>query len=135
MNARSHLHLVGAAIVVGLTAACSDSPGPPTPGIVAVSLVTPDLFDGAILFALTGPGVSDVKPASSAYVAYWRVVSPTEARVIVLGDLSSGVLATFGVADVSQLDQYSAQVLEVASRGDGVRSSVIGYALKLAVSK
>ena len=134
MNATSRIPLFAAAIAFALTAGCSDSQEPPKPGVATVSLVTPNADDGAISLTITGPGISDVQPASSTYLAYSRGVSSSEARVIVLGDLSPGVLATVEVADVNHLDQYSAQVLEVASRADAARASTSGYRITLAAS-
>jgi hypothetical protein len=134
MNVISRVPFRAVAIALLLVAGCSESNEPAKPGFAAVSLVTPQTDDGAILLSITGPGISDVKPATSAYSAYWRVVSPTEARVIVLGNLSSGVLATFGVPDVRHVDQYSVTVLEVANRSDAMRTSTSAYHMTVGAS-
>ena len=67
-----------AALVVGAALACSDSTSPVTPGVATVSFVTPNTNDGAISLVLTGPGVTDVHPGSSAYAVFWRVVSASD---------------------------------------------------------
>jgi len=132
MNSPSRLGLAAVAIVVA--AACSDTTAPPKPGIVTVSFVTPHTDDGAISLDLTGPGVSSVQPGSSAYAVFWRIVSASEARLIVVGDLSAGVVATVAVGDVNRLDAYHAEVIEVATRSDSARISTAGYALTLAAA-
>ena len=119
--------------------ACGNESAPATPmptsGAAAASLVTPNVDDGAILVSLTGPGITSVQSASSAYFAQSRVVSASEVRLVVVGDLSAGVVATVVVPDVRRIGEYSGSVLEVASRGDQVRNSVAGYAIHLAVSQ
>ncbi|PYP40637.1 MAG: hypothetical protein DMD48_02855 [Gemmatimonadetes bacterium] len=130
MNARMAL----AAAVLLAAAACSDSTTPQTPGVVTLSLVTPNADDGAMALVLTGPGITSIASGSGAYAVYWRVVSPTEARVIVVGDLSNGVLATAQVAEANRLTGYHVGILEVATRSDAVRASTAGYAITLAGS-
>lgn len=115
-------------------AACGESTTPPEPGVVSLSLVTPNTDDGAMAMVLTGPGVASFSSGSSAYAVYWRVVSATEARVIVVGDLSNGVLATAQVAEANRLSGYHVGILEVATRSDAVRASTAGYAINLAGS-
>jgi len=130
MNARMAL----AAAVLLAAAACSDSTTPQTPGVVTLSLVTPNADDGAMALVLTGPGITSIASGSGAYAVYWRVVSPTQARVIVVGDLSNGVLATAQVAEANRLTGYHVGILEVATRSDAVRASTAGYAITLAGS-
>ncbi len=129
MNARARSALRIAVLLAA--AACSDTSGV-TPGIVTLALVTPNANDGAVTVVLTGPGITSLASARSAYSVYWRVVSPTEARAIVVGDLNAGVMATATVADVNQIDAYHVEVLEVATRSDSVRTSTTGYAITLA---
>jgi len=62
-------------------------------------------------------------------------VSASEVRLLVVGNLSAGMVATIVVPDVRRIGEYSGSVLEVASRGDEVRNSVAGYAIQLAVSQ
>jgi len=127
MTPRAHIALVTALLFAA--PACSDSTTPPTPGVIGLSLVTPNADDGAITLVLTGPGVTSIASGSSAYSVYWRVVSTTEARVIVVGDLSHGVLATAQVAEANRLSGYHVGILEVATRSDAVRASTTGYAV------
>jgi len=122
-----------AAIAIVALAGLADCKGDasPTPGTVTVSFHTPTTDDGAVLFMLTGPGVREAQAASSTYKVYWRVVSATEVRFLVVGNLTSGVVATVTIDDLSKVGQYAGSLLEVASRTDAVRSSVSGYSISI----
>lgn len=127
-------HVIGAIVVAalaGLPACGDDATAPPTSGTATVSFVTPSTDDGALLLSITGPGIRDAQSASFNYRAYWRVVSATELRLIVVGDLASGVVATVTVNDLGRIGEYQARVLEVASRTDVVRASTAGYGVTL----
>jgi hypothetical protein len=131
MNApRQFFRVIALAALAGLPA-CGNETAPPTSGTATVSFVTPNTDDGAVLVSLIGPGVRDAQPASFAYKAYWRVVSATELRLIVVGNLAAGVVATVTVDDITKIGQYQATVLEVASRTDVVRASTAGYGVTL----
>jgi hypothetical protein len=121
------LALLGA----GLACGGGDSIGPKA-GTATVSLVTPNADDGAVLLTLTGPGLANIQSASSSYHVYWRVVSASEVRAIVVGDLVSGAVLTASVDDVSKVGQYGGTVVEAASRSDVVRGSTSGYGLTFA---
>ena len=120
-----------AAIAIVALAGLADCKGdsPPTPGTVTVSFHSPNSDDGAATFVLTGPGIRDAQAASSTYKVYWRVVSATEVRFLVVGDLTSGVVATATIDDLTKVGQYQGSVIEVASRTDAVRPSVSGYSI------
>jgi hypothetical protein len=120
-----------AALVAGAACGGNDSTGPKA-GTATVSLVTPNADDGVVLLTLTGPGLANVQSASSSYKVYWRVVSPTEVRAIVVGNLASGAVLTASVDDVSKVGQYGGTVVEAASRTDVVRGSTAGYGVTFA---
>lgn len=130
---RTHrLHLLAAAVVVCGTAACRDAVQPPQPGSVVASLTTPAHDDGAVLAVLTGTTFGEVLPASTSYRVYFRLASPTELRVVVLGNIVPGPLFTVGVPDIRQVGTLQASVADVAGRADTARASLSGYALTLA---
>ena len=131
-SARIGMIAMGLAAMVGGLACGSDSGTGTTTGTATVSLVTPNADDGAVLVKLTGPGVANPQPGSSAYDVYFRVVSADELRAMVVGDLSNGVLLTVGVGAVGSIGQYSGTVVEVASRTDVLRTSLTGYSLAFA---
>ena len=104
-------------------------PPPPPPGSAVVSLTTPNSNDGALVLTLKGPGLTTMQASSSSNLFYSRAVSDSEARVILVGDLSAGPMFTFKVADGKQLSAYTATIGEVATRDDALRTSVTGYTL------
>jgi hypothetical protein len=116
----------------GWTLGCGGGSTGPKAGTATVSLVTPNADDGAVLVTLTGPGLANAQSASSSYHVYWRAVSPSEVRAIVVGDLSAGAVLTVSIDDVSKVGQYGGTVVEAASRNDVVRTSVAGYGVKFA---
>jgi hypothetical protein len=124
---------IAATAVIALAglANCKVEASPPTPGTVTVSFQSPNTDDGAVLLTLTGPGIQGVQPASSNYKAYWRVVSATEARLLVVGNITNGVVATLTIDDLSKVKEYAGTLIEVASRSDAVRASVAGYSISI----
>ena len=133
MNTIRGERFIAAIAIVALAglADCKSEASPPTPGTVTISFHTPNIDDGAALFTVTGPGVRDAQSASSTYKVYWRVVSATEVRFLVVGNLTSGVVATVTIDDLAKVGEYAGSLLEVASRTDAVRSSVSGYSISI----
>lgn len=119
-------------LAAGLGCGGGDNTTGPKAGTATVSLVTPNADDGVVLLTLTGPGLANVQSASSSYKVYWRVVSPSEVRAIVVGNLASGAVLTASVDDVSKVGQYGGTVVEAASRTDVVRGSTAGYGVTFA---
>jgi hypothetical protein len=72
-----------------------------------------------------------VRSASSDYLVYWRLVGPEEARVLVLGDITTGPLFTVDLNAANRLGEYGASIDQVATRTDALRSGVSGYELEL----
>ncbi len=120
------------AALVGGLACGSDKGTNPGPGIATVSLATPNADDGAVLVTLTGAGVSNPQPGSSGYRMYFRLVSADEVRVLLVGDLSAGILLSVSVGDINSIGNYAGTVVEVASRTDALRTSLAGYSLAFA---
>ena len=110
--------------------ACKDSPvEPPLPGTALVTLTTGDTSDGALILTLTGPGLGNVRTANTNYQLSWRLVSATELRVIVVGDLFSGPILTVDASDLRRISEYTGAVLEVADRDGQLRASTVGRTL------
>jgi hypothetical protein len=118
--------------LLGVGLSCGGASMGPKAGTATVSLVTPNGDDGAVLVTLTGPGLANAQSASSSYHVYWRAVSPSEVRAIVVGDLTAGAVLTVSIDDVGKIGQYGGTVVEAASRSDVVRSSTAGYGVKFA---
>ena len=126
--------LVAAAFMLG-AAACRDAVQAPQPGSVVASLTTPARDDGAVLAVLTGTSFGEVIPAEPSYRVYWRLASPTEIRVVVLGNIVAGPLFSVNVPDVRQTAALHASVADVAGRGDTARTALSGYSLTLATGQ
>ena len=113
--------------LLGTGLACGDNPIAPQGGNVTVSLTTPNPDDGAVLVALFGPGFSSIQPASTSYRVYSLSASPTEVRILVVGDLSAGALLTLKVNDPSRIGEYHGTVVQAASRSDELRTVSTDY--------
>lgn len=121
--------LVRGAVVSTLlfgSSACSDDPPTgPDDSAVTVSLSTPNADDGALLVVVSGGALTDVQPASAAYQLFWRAVSDTETRVIVVGDIQAGPL--FTVDATVEPAALAVGATEIASRTDVLRPTTAGY--------
>ncbi len=125
---------VGAlSLVIALAAlvACGkDGPASSKAGEVTLNLTTPFADDGAILISVTGPEIGTVRASSSALAVHSRAVAGG-VRVAVFGDIASGSLLRIAVPDASQSSRYSASVIEVSDRANGVRPVLTGYKAKV----
>lgn len=114
-------------VVTGL--ACGGDTIAPKVGSVTVSLTTPNPDDGVVLLALFGPGFTNIQPASAAYRLYSLTASPTEVRILVVGDLSAGALLTLNVDDPARIAEYHGTVIQAASRDDILHTVSTDYDL------
>lgn len=127
--------LAAAAVSLTVLAGCepkvtttNETPGP-TPGALKVLLTTPNNDDGALLFTVVGPAIDSVH--ASGYVGYAAAVSATSWRLIVTGNVTSGVIAEVWVRDTAQLEAYVASLDQAAARGSYEQQSLSGYSLIL----
>jgi hypothetical protein len=132
MNAMRWTRIGLGVALLGAGPACGGNSTGPKAGTMAVSLVTPNADDGAVLLTLTGPGLANVQASSSSYRVYWRAASANEVHAVVVGNLSAGAVLTVDVDDLGKVGQYAGAVDEVASRTDQVRASVTGYGVTFA---
>jgi hypothetical protein len=126
---------IGLGLSLGLLAtglACGDNAVAPKVGNMTVSLTTPNPDDGVVLIALFGPGFANVRPASASYRLYSLTASPTEVRILVVGDLSTGALLTLDIDDPARLAEYHGTVIQAASRNDIVHTVSTDYDLTFA---
>jgi hypothetical protein len=128
--------LTACALTIVLGFGCSEHPtspappAPPSPGSAVVSLATPNSDDGAVIVTLRGPSgaaISALQVYGTGMQFYTRMASDSEARVIIVGNVSAGPLFTFKPAAGAAITAYSGAVTQVATRGDSLRASLSGY--------
>ena len=102
--------------------------GGPTAGTLTVSLATPGSDDGAILFTVTGPDMTQVA-ATDASLYFRHTLDGASVTAVLVGDLAAGPILTFRVPDVAAVGSYSAAIEQVADRESELRTSLTGYGL------
>jgi hypothetical protein len=116
--------------------ACSDSPTapqPPIPGELTLSWVTPNADDAAAMIKIVVPAgtvTPSVIGASEDLEIFHRRSADT-IFVAVFGDLSDQPLVKIQVPNVRRVNEFSAQLIDVANDADALRSSIEGYALTI----
>ena len=130
---------IGYAGVVGVLAAAGACEHPESPPVqpplsaLQLDLQTSSVDDGAVVLTVQGPDVSKLQPASQAYLTYSRLTGTSTLRVIVIGDLKAGPLATLAIGPGHQLSDYAVTVDQVAARTDGLREDLSGYRISLTI--
>jgi len=112
------------AILIGASAlllSCGDSgssgpepPADPIPGWLKVRFNSPNADDGGIMFTVSGGQIDSVRSAYSDLFVSAGNASPK--RIIVAGNLTSGIVVEIQVPDVGSVAGYTAAVEEVAAR-------------------
>lgn len=101
------------------------------PGTLVLSLTTPNSDDGAVMFSISGEGITGLTRESPSHVVYFRSAGTVSGNAVVAGDITAGALARFNVPDVAAVSSYSATITEVAARDNTLRGSVTGYSLSI----
>jgi hypothetical protein len=119
-------------VVCAMLLACTDGTTPSgADAMLVVSLNTPNGDDGAVLFTLTGPAFDTVQSLSPDYEVFSRIVAAERARVIVIGDLTSGQLVRLRLKGPRPASAYSASLEQVATRANARRADLAGYTLSV----
>jgi hypothetical protein len=109
--------------------ACDDDAGlapEATAGTMIVSLATPNLDDGAIMFTVSGGAIDSPALLDLGHVLYVMEGTNTISAIIA-GDIAAGELLEFDVPDVDAT--YTATITQVADRMNDLRDPLTGYAL------
>jgi hypothetical protein len=116
--------------LVGLAAGCGGSSGPsgPTPGVLTLTLSTPNTGDGAVLFRVTGGTVDSVAGAPMVADGSYNTVGTTT-RIVVAGPITGGVIAHLFVPDVGKVSTYVVTVEQVAVNATFAQRSTAGYSI------
>jgi hypothetical protein len=126
--------LVAAALLLTGIVGCGEAISSATdhPGTAVVSMTSGNAADGAVFITIRGPGLSAPAAATSAYTVFSRLVGPNELNVIVLGtSVAPGELFTVAVGAANRPSSYSAQIEQVATQGDSLRSDISQYRASL----
>lgn len=99
-------------LAVGMAACANDNT--PRAGALAVSLVRGGANDGALLVTVSGGPVTGVTVGAG----YQQVVNADAAgtHIMVIGDLTTGAIATLTIPDRSQASRYTVTLDQVADR-------------------
>jgi hypothetical protein len=108
---------------------CSSEPSGPVPTTLDVNFSTAADDDGAVLFTISGGPVDSVDAAG--YRVYLARVDSNTLRVIVAGQIGSGIVARIHIPDDTRLPQYSATLNQVAARASYVQRDPATYSLGL----
>jgi hypothetical protein len=127
----SALVLLGA-LGCGGDAHSPTEPTGPIPGVLKVSLVTPNADDGAVLFTISGAPVASIETPSPSYHVYAALPDTNTARVLVTGDLAAGAVALIHVADTRRAAAYHATIAQAASRATFAQRTLSGYSFTVA---
>lgn len=126
--------LLAAAVVVscGGDGGTSNNP-PPTPGNLTVSLdPSASTGAGAIQFTVTGGTKAiDTVVAAPGYTAYVRRVNAGQFRVILIGNVVSGAMATVHVPDTRKAVSYSVAATGAANDATFAAMSALLFPLSL----
>ena len=128
-----------AVALVAVALACTDDaatlgPEPaalPVPGALIVSLTTPNDDDGAILFSVSGGGITSPTAVASSHFLFFRATGTSSINAVVVGNVTAGPLLSFEVPDVNQASSYVPTITEVAGRDNALRPSLSGYSLSV----
>lgn len=124
--------LLGLTLPACGNAGAISAPEDAEPGVLTVTLVTPNGDDRAVLVSVTGPGeIAEVSAAlPGEYTVHARKNGPS-VRAAVFGSISSGPVLRLSVPDVNRLSSYTATIEEVVDPSSNVRPSKSGYTLTI----
>ena len=109
---------------------CSHDTNEPTAGILKANLASPNTDDGAVLFTVSGGPVDSV--VAGGHQVYFALLDATSLRVVVIGEVGSGTLATVYIPDNRLASSYSVTVNQVAARVSYAQRNPASYSLSLA---
>jgi hypothetical protein len=120
--------VLGCLLSLVLATGCSNNTGP-TAGILNMTFSAQHANEGAVLLIVSGGPVDSVE--SLGYPIYSARVGRDTLKLIITGQLSSGVLARIHIPDSRQNAAYGARVAQVAARETYALQDLAGYAVTL----
>jgi hypothetical protein len=119
---------LGCLLSLVLSTGCSNDTGP-TAGILNMTFSTQHANEGAVLLIVSGGPVDSIE--SLGYPIYSGRTGGDTLKLIITGQLSSGVLARIHIPDSRQSAAYGARVAQVAARGTYRLQDLAGYEVTL----
>ncbi|HEX7917867.1 MAG TPA: hypothetical protein VF454_00615 [Gemmatimonadales bacterium] len=123
------LRILALLAAVGLASSCGGDGGPHAqPGVLTLTLNTPNVDDGALLFRVVGGPVDSVAGGVMVQDGSYTV-QPSYTRIVVAGDITDGVVAGVYIPDVHDASSYSVVMEQVAVRNTFAQRSIGGYSI------
>ncbi|HEY6808103.1 MAG TPA: hypothetical protein VI160_04880 [Gemmatimonadales bacterium] len=123
--------LLAAALVAA--AECGHNATGPTPGTLFIKMVNrpANPADGAILLTLSGPAAPGNLTAAAGDTVWGGPFTGTVNKMVITGNITTGTLASFDVADVALVGQYVVTITQIAASGDYSLQATSGYTLNV----
>jgi hypothetical protein len=125
---RPSLRAVALIAFSALLVTCRDGTSPPVPGKLTVKLVSTNV-DAGLLVTITGARVDSARSSHTYFVT--RSVSDTEFRLVVGGNVGTGVIAEIWVPDTRAAASYVGTVTEAALPGTFAQRPVVNYVVQV----
>lgn len=128
------LRIVGLLALVGVVAGCGGGGGGGSsaePGVLTLTLNTPNADDGALLFKVVGGEVDSVVGGAMVQDGSYTL-QPSFTRIVVAGNIVDGVVAGIYVPDINDAASYSVVMEQVAVRNTFAQRSTSGYSIAVA---
>lgn len=104
-------------------------PNQAVPGWLSLLYSTPNADDGAVQIRISGPAMDSLTLTGGRGLA---AVVEGAGRVLVAGDVQSGVIARMWVPDIRKSELYLTLVEQVAARGSyRLRDVTLGYGVQV----
>lgn len=122
--------IVGLLALVGVVAGCGGGGGgtDPQPGLLNLTLNTPNADDGALLFRVVGGEVDSVVAGAMVQDGSYTI-QPTYTRIVVAGNIVDGIVARVAVPDINDAASYSVVMEQVAVRNTYTQRALTGYSV------
>lgn len=120
-------------VATAFVASCGSSDGGgggPQPGVLRLTLDTPNTGDGAILFRITGD-IDSVAAGPMVQDGSYGAVS-TYTRIVAAGNLTDGPMVYLFVPDVHEIASYVPTIEQVAVKATNAQRSLTGYSITVA---
>ncbi len=116
--------------LIGLAAGCGGGGGGggATPGVLTLTLNTPNTGDGAVLFRVNGGPVDSVAGAPMVLDGSYNTVGNLT-RIVVAGPITDGIIAHLFVPDVGSVANYVVTMEQVAANSNFAQRSTAGYSI------